>query len=227
MGDKKAARGRKKPVREAILEAAIELVEAKGAGAMTLDAVAAQAGVSKGGLMHHFKSKDALLTALIEQVTDTFERERQESVARLVANVGGEAAHEVEFISAYLDRAFAGLGVNNQGAMALFAAAVHQPALLQPVRDYFLRRREETLQHSRSPKAALAVMMLADGIWLFDALGIPEFNGELRVEIGRLAKEWARQILETGHAVPASTPDAAKPARKAAPARKAVRARIS
>lgn len=222
MGDRKTVRGRKKPVRAAILEAAVALVEAKGAGAMTLDAVAAQAGVSKGGLMHHFKSKDALLTALIEQVTDTFERERQASVARLAANAGGEASHEVELMSTYLDRAFAGLGVRNQGAMALFAAAVHQPALLQPVRDYFVRRVEETQQHSRNPKAALAVMMLADGLWLFDALGIPEFSGELRAEIARMAKEWTRQILETGHAVPsAARPAQSKPQ---AATRKTVRA---
>ena len=221
VSDKKPVRSKKKPVREAILDAAVDLVEAKGAGAMTLDAVAARAGVSKGGLMHHFKSKEALLTELIERVANTFEQERQASVATLVANAGGGASHEVELMMTYLDRAFAGLGARNQGAMALFAAAVHQPSLLQPVRDYFARRTAETLQHSRSPKAALAVMMLADGLWLFDALGIPEFNGALREDIAGHCKDWMRQILEDEAPVPAtkSTP-AAKAPKSAAAARK-------
>ena len=39
---------------------------ATGVSAMTLEAVAKEAGVSKGGLLYHFSSKDELIAAMLE-----------------------------------------------------------------------------------------------------------------------------------------------------------------
>lgn len=189
---------RKKPVRDAVLDAAMELVESSGVALLTLDAVAAHAGVSKGGLLHHFKTKDALLTAMIERLAQVFEDERQAAVARLSANADDSVEHEIELVAAYLDRAFAGLGARNRSAMALFAVAAHQPALLQPIRDYFSERTEDVLKHMGSPKAVLALSLLADGLWLFDALGIPPVTGKLREEVHQAVKEWAREVIRAG-----------------------------
>jgi AcrR family transcriptional regulator len=55
--------------REAILRAALELVREQGAHALTLDAVARHAGVSKGGLIHHFNTKEALVRGVIDAST--------------------------------------------------------------------------------------------------------------------------------------------------------------
>ena len=44
--------------RDTILSAAANLVLRKGASRMTLEAVAREAGVSKGGLLYHFPSKE-------------------------------------------------------------------------------------------------------------------------------------------------------------------------
>jgi len=51
-----------------LLAAANKVVVDRGVDALTLDAVACQAGVSKGGLLHHFPSKEALITAMVQQV---------------------------------------------------------------------------------------------------------------------------------------------------------------
>lgn len=53
--------------RDRLLDAAEKLVVEHGALALTLDAVAAEAGVSKGGLLYHFPSKDKLAAALVER----------------------------------------------------------------------------------------------------------------------------------------------------------------
>lgn len=50
---------------EIILEAASAVLHRRGARALTIDAVAAEAGLSKGGVLHHFASKDALVAALV------------------------------------------------------------------------------------------------------------------------------------------------------------------
>ena len=49
--------------RERILEAAERVITEVGAAHLTLDAVAQAAGVSKGGLLYHFPSKESLLVA--------------------------------------------------------------------------------------------------------------------------------------------------------------------
>src|SRR5690242_13963165 len=48
-----------------ILDAAGAVLRRGGARALTIDAVAAQAGLSKGGVLHHYASKDALILALV------------------------------------------------------------------------------------------------------------------------------------------------------------------
>jgi AcrR family transcriptional regulator len=55
-----------------LLDVAGELVTESGVMALTLDAVAKRAGVSKGGLLHHFPSKHALLVAMVEDISSRF-----------------------------------------------------------------------------------------------------------------------------------------------------------
>jgi AcrR family transcriptional regulator len=58
--------------RRRLLDAAVAVVRREGPRALTLDAVAAEAGVSKGGLLYHFATKDDLVDALIEDWRDSF-----------------------------------------------------------------------------------------------------------------------------------------------------------
>ena len=53
--------------------AAEELAREAGPGNLVLDAVAAKAGVSKGGLLYHFPTKAKLLEALVEQFLAEFD----------------------------------------------------------------------------------------------------------------------------------------------------------
>ncbi|MBK1783218.1 TetR/AcrR family transcriptional regulator [Prauserella cavernicola] len=54
--------------REQILDAYEDILIDSGSAAVTLDAVAARAAVSKGGLLYHFGSKDALLDGLVDRL---------------------------------------------------------------------------------------------------------------------------------------------------------------
>src|SRR5919112_6281730 len=70
-------RGRKSS-REKILDAAAELVSEIGAGRLTLDGVAERAGLSKGGLLYNFPTKEALLQGMIQRFIDQVSSEREE-----------------------------------------------------------------------------------------------------------------------------------------------------
>lgn len=60
--------------RQKILQATHRVLRAGGyLTRFSLDAVAEEAGVSKGGLLHHFGSKDALLEAAAQEAIERFE----------------------------------------------------------------------------------------------------------------------------------------------------------
>jgi AcrR family transcriptional regulator len=69
-----------RPARERLLDAAERVVVESGATHLTLDAVAKSAGVSKGGLLYHFPSKEALLEGMLAR---HFQQVDAEITARL------------------------------------------------------------------------------------------------------------------------------------------------
>ena len=58
--------------RDIILSAAANIVMEQGVSRMTLGAVAQEAGVSKGGLLYHFPSKDALVQGMVEHMAQEY-----------------------------------------------------------------------------------------------------------------------------------------------------------
>ncbi len=62
-----------KTTRDILLDAADHIVASKGVARLTLEEVAREAGVSKGGLLYHFKSKDALTEAMISRFIELFD----------------------------------------------------------------------------------------------------------------------------------------------------------
>ncbi|MBK6637618.1 MAG: helix-turn-helix transcriptional regulator [Rhodocyclaceae bacterium] len=67
--------------RERLLDAAGRVASREGYGAFTLEAVAAEAGTSKGGLLYHYASKELLIAGMVERMTHKFETARVEAMA--------------------------------------------------------------------------------------------------------------------------------------------------
>ena len=65
--------------RRVLLDAAARSAVTHGAG-VSLDVVAREAGVSKGGLLHHFPSKDELMAALADDLFDRFDQAVQDRI---------------------------------------------------------------------------------------------------------------------------------------------------
>lgn len=59
--------------RTQILEAAARVVEREGVKSVTFDSVAAEAGLTKGGLLYHFASRDDLVQAIHRHLADQWE----------------------------------------------------------------------------------------------------------------------------------------------------------
>src|ERR1700751_5287177 len=122
---------RKKEIdRDRVLDAAEAVILESGGRSFTLDAVAAHAGISKGGLVYTFATKDDLVHAALEREMARF----REAVRR---RVGGGPTEPVELGLAHIEEALDEDDVTTQKAAFLVTALVHAPDMLEPVRRYY------------------------------------------------------------------------------------------
>ena len=148
--------------RARLLDAAGAVIRRDGPQALTLDAVAAQAGVSKGGLLYHFASKRELLDALVARWLDEFDRD-------IEAEAGNFAERYV--------RASDGAKAEEAG---LLAALVADPQVLGAVRERHAGWQDRVATEGGDPVDATVARLAADGLWLADLLGIAPPEGDLR-----------------------------------------------
>lgn len=167
--------------RDAILDAAEAIVAEAGAAHLTLDAAAERAGVSKGGLLYNFPSKEALLQAMVARHLEQKMLKHSETVEGLPPGVGQELMANLLTAAA---------GVNPCGApqlgVALIAACANNPKLLEPIRE--LHRRELTNLLAASSQgldfARAAVIGLAlDGLRLTEMLQVSAYDSTQRQRI--------------------------------------------
>jgi AcrR family transcriptional regulator len=164
-----------------LLDAAVAVVRRDGAQSLTLEKVAAQAGVSKGGLLYHFKSKRELLDAMVERWLDEWQ-------AQIDRDKGEEG-----FLTGYVHAThLGGAGpAEREAEFGLIAALIAEPAVLEVVRERFDRWQEEVVAAS-DPVQATVARLATDGLWFADLLGFAPPRGELREQVMARLLELAR-----------------------------------
>jgi AcrR family transcriptional regulator len=156
---------RKQPelVRQQLLEVAARLSLEQGASGVTLDAVSQAAGVSKGGLLHHFPNKMALLDGLFDDLTNKLDRLISEEMRN------DPVAHG-RFTRAYLSCVFTLQDeADVQGWQVLTIALLAEPQLRERWKLWVADRADEFVGTDSSPGCLLA-RFAADGLWLADIL---------------------------------------------------------
>jgi AcrR family transcriptional regulator len=166
---------RRASARERILEAGRDIAEQSGVAAVTLDAVAEKAGVSKGGLLYHFPSKEALVSGMVEDLCRTFD-DLAVAAAQADPEPAGRSAR------AYLT-ASAGELWRSSRWLALVGALVVNPALLDAWRADVLAGRAADEAENDDAVAAAIVRLAADGLWLAGVLGLPGPDDALKAKI--------------------------------------------
>ncbi len=186
-----AARGSGDATRRSVLAAAAEIVVREGAARLTLDAVAERCGLSKGGILHHFSTKDSLISAMIEDVVRQFEADLQ----RNVQGESGPGSFARAFLRACLDRDGIVTRTLKVSAGILAAVAINAQ-LLAPLRsryDVWIARLEDD---GIDPAIAELVRSAADGLWLGDVLELGHTSAALR-------KRVFAKLIELTHLGPA------------------------
>ena len=175
--------------RERILDAAETRLLASGPTGLVLESIAADAGVSKGGLLYHFPSKEALVAGLCERMLDGFERVL-ESLSQSDSGTGGA------WTRAYLSSTVTPDGKPADNSAALMAGILatlgRDSAHLETVREHFTRWHRRLEADGIDPKKATIVRLAADGLWLSALLGLPEVSATHSTEVIEALQEMTR-----------------------------------
>jgi len=158
-----------------LVEAALRTVERGGVGGLTLEAVAQEAGVSKGGLLHHFRSKDALVEAVLRHLLAAFSARVEELAAR-------EAQGPGRLARAYVRASFAEDPIPAELGALLLTAVTGDSALAALLSQDSAGWRQRLAHDGLPPARAALIRQAADAAWLERVLD-PGADEELRPDV--------------------------------------------
>ena len=168
--------------KDQILQAALKVVEENGANHLTIEAVAAFADFSKGGVLYHFPTKKALLSGMVEHLILANEK-RMDALD-----------HNGHLLSAFLHKENQMSVAERRASLALLAAAAEDPELLTPAKDYIKRVVDEISQDSQKPMEALTLFLAGEGIRFLDILEINPMSSKQTREVVEQLSQRAEEV---------------------------------
>lgn len=167
--------------RAAILEAALRVVEKEGANHLTIDAVAAEADLSKGGVLYHFASKKELLLGMIDQLIESHE-------TRFERNMKSKGR-----FAAFLHLEDRMTAAEKRASLAILAASAENPELIESARRYMKQMIDEALIDVDPGQIddALLLILANEGLRYLDILDLNPLTkaqtSSVVSQMGRLA----------------------------------------
>ena len=155
--------------RDAILDAAERILTAHGPGRLTIDAIAAEASFSKGGVLHHFKSKQDIMIAMLDRVLERFESRIQE----LYAEGAGKRSYLNAHVRAKIERARDDLDLPR----IIIGAAATWPDLLKPFSAMYESSTRRVMEEADDPALALVIKLASDGLMFSSVFGLIDTAG--------------------------------------------------
>lgn len=159
--------------RTVILDAAAQVIFDKGATALTLESVAQQAGLSKGGLLYHFPNKNSLITGMIEWLIAEFDAALEQEANN----------HDGDWLTAYILASSKPNPRREKVSSALFAAIANNPDLLKPLQTRFADWQKKAESSSVSPEVGTAIRLAVDGLWFSELLGFAPPTPTMRTRV--------------------------------------------
>ncbi|WP_332697240.1 TetR/AcrR family transcriptional regulator [Bosea sp. (in: a-proteobacteria)] len=141
-----------------LLEAAGTIIARSGVEAMTFDRLAAETGVSKGGILYHFPDKERLLTALVEGIVALTDH----AIAEAMQNEP-EPIRTGRWLRAYIRTAFTNGDEFDRLLGVLIAALPPESPALAPLLAADRRWLEAACDDGLPRGLAIAIRLAVDG----------------------------------------------------------------
>lgn len=146
--------------RAKILKAATEVAKQVGPGNLSLDAVAQRAGVSKGGLLYNFPSKEKLLKAVVQNHVDEFNEQQRAAETKL-----GDAGNAVALAFLELFRREEERG--ETPPTGVLAAIAEDMSLIDAAKDSQHELVDRLWKTSRDRELSLIAVLAVEGLrWM-------------------------------------------------------------
>ena len=170
--------GRKRTIdREAVLDAAQCVVQRHGTARLTLDAVAAEAGISKASVLYDYKTKSALMRAIVERRMAA-EHAREDQIRAALGNVPNA------FIRTRLTAASDPATDDDQAITLCMAAAVAQDnELRKPICSKIGDSIAELRKSSKNQDGALLAFVALEGLRMMEHFGVYNFDPADRLRL--------------------------------------------
>ena len=191
--------------KDKICEAAIQIAIRDGLLAMTLENVAKQAGLSKGGVTYHFPSKDELVRGVLDYFSEQCE-------TMLMRRVVDDPEPQLRWARCLLDCLFpespeAETRTNDGGIsadilsrffMAMLAGAVTSPTAMLPLRDLAARMRNRFMADPKDGMEQILVWLAIDGLFLWQFMGLIDNDDPMISQVGEALRARVRVKLANG-----------------------------
>lgn len=170
-----------------ILNAASGIVSEKGIFNLTLEAVAKEAGISKGGLLYHFPSKEALVKGMVEHLAQNYQNKISDNVER-------DPLERGKWTRSFLNVTFNQGYPNKDMHAGLLAAKAVNPKLMAPLHDAYEKWQGNIENDGLDPIDATIIRLAADGIWLAELLEHYNIDNEKKKEVYKRLHEWIQDL---------------------------------
>lgn len=174
--------------RDKLLDAAASLVAEHGVHNLTIEAVAATAGVTKAGLIYHFKTRDDLLSALVERMMQEVDVLSRHMSSPKEPTVSLQAS-----LRQLIDMTFDMPERQKTLLKNLLQANASHPHLIEPAQKLFMRSYAELGRGTESGLALLLAVAM-DGLLLIDLLQLHQFTAAQRKVLRKSALELAQKL---------------------------------
>ena len=176
--------------RERLLDAAEAVVIERGVSALTLEAVAARAKVSKGGLLYHFPSKDAVVQGMVSRVASIVQ---ERFASGLSSEPPGRGRHARTMLGLMLDTEGSLFPRLQRVAGPLLGAVSSNPKMLEPMQRFFESVHQGMLDDGLPPDRSWLVLAALDGLKFWRVFNIlqpsPKDLAGLRRLLTRIIEE--------------------------------------
>lgn len=163
--------------RTQILEAAARVVEREGVKSVTFDSVAAEAGLTKGGLLYHFASRDDLVRAIHQHLADQWEAQ--------MAAVAGKPAAEADAVERLAAYTRVATQTATRAELLLMLEGATTTEHLAPWNAVIGRWAPPPPTSTDDPAVLdrFIARLAADGLWLYESLTAERLDPALRQAI--------------------------------------------
>lgn len=162
--------------RTQLLEAAAAIVNEQGSEYLTLDAVAKKAGVSKGGLLYHFKNKLTLVQGLVDHADELYR-------SNVNHRVQEDPQEQGKWARAFIEATREHRSENASITSGMLAAQGINSQLLLPLQDTY-KTWQNKIEHDGLDKVDATIIRLAiDGLWLSEIFGLDALDESMRAQV--------------------------------------------